>query len=123
MDFSEENDGIDCLGVFFGWVWFFGVFLGDIGCLLKVLYMGWNQVQQVNDYLLWVGIDDNSCFYFVYSYCVIGVFDEQMVGCCEYGLVFVVVVVKCNVFVVQFYLEKSVDVGFKLLENFLCWWF
>ena len=121
MDFSEENDGIDCLGVFSGRVQFFGAPLGDTGRPLKVPHMGWNQVQQVNDHPLWAGIDDNSRFYFVHSYCATGVPDEQMAGRCEYGLAFAAAVAKRNVFAVQFHPEKSADAGLKLLENFLRW--
>ena len=121
MDFSEENDGIDCLGVFSGRVQFFGAPMGDTGRPLKVPHMGWNQVQQVNDHPLWAGIDDNSRFYFVHSYCATGVPDEQMAGRCEYGLALAAAVAKRNVFAVQFHPEKSADAGLKLLENFLRW--
>ena len=84
LDFSEENDGIDCLGVFSGRVQFFGAPMGDTGRPLKVPHMGWNQVQQVNDHPVWAGIEDNSRFYFVHSYCATGVPEEQLAGRCDY---------------------------------------
>ncbi len=41
MAHSEENRGIDCLGVFGGEVRFFGEQVGEIGERLKVPHMGW----------------------------------------------------------------------------------
>ncbi len=118
---SEENNGVDCLGIFDGQVTFFGEQFSDTGARLKVPHMGWNQVQQVGDHPLWAGIEDNSRFYFVHSYCATGVPEEQMAGRCEYGLAFAAAVAKRNVFAVQFHPEKSADAGLKLLENFLRW--
>ena len=88
---------------------------------LKVPHMGWNQVQQVNDHPLWAGIDDNSRFYFVHSYCATGLPEEELAGRCEYGLTFAAAVAKHNVFAVQFHPEKSADAGLRLLANFLRW--
>ena len=121
MERSEENGGVDCIGLFPGQVRFFGKDMEEDGERLKVPHMGWNQVQQVNDHPLWAGIEDNSRFYFVHSYCATGVPDEQMAGRCEYGLAFAAAVAKRNVFAVQFHPEKSADAGLKLLENFLRW--
>lgn len=121
MDFDEENDGVDCLGVFPGRVRFFGEQYGEVGQRLKVPHMGWNQVQQVSEHPLWDGIDDNSRFYFVHSYCVTGLPEEQMVGRCEYGMVFAAAAARDAVFTVQFHPEKSADAGLRLLANFLRW--
>ncbi|MFP1683757.1 imidazole glycerol phosphate synthase subunit HisH [Alloalcanivorax sp. C16-1] len=121
MDHSEENDGVDCLGVFAGRVRFFGEQYGETGGRLKVPHMGWNQVQQTVDHPLWDGIDDNSRFYFVHSYCATEVPEEEMAGRCEYGLPFAAAVAKHNVFAVQFHPEKSADAGLRLLANFLRW--
>lgn len=121
MDHSEENDGVDCLGVFAGRVRFFGEQYGETGGRLKVPHMGWNQVQQTVDHPLWDGIDDNSRFYFVHSYCATEVPEEEMAGRCEYGLPFAAAVAKQNVFAVQFHPEKSADAGLRLLANFLRW--
>ncbi|MEO1901080.1 MAG: imidazole glycerol phosphate synthase subunit HisH [Alcanivorax sp.] len=121
MDHSEENDGVDCLGVFAGRVRFFGEQYGETGGRLKVPHMGWNQVRQTVDHPLWDGIDDNSRFYFVHSYCAVEVPEEEMAGRCEYGLPFAAAVAKHNVFAVQFHPEKSADAGLRLLGNFLRW--
>ncbi|MBL7252518.1 imidazole glycerol phosphate synthase subunit HisH [Alloalcanivorax sp. C16-2] len=121
MDFSEENDGVDCLGVFSGQVRFFGEQFGETGQRLKVPHMGWNQVQQTLDHPVWDGIEDNSRFYFVHSYCATGLPEEELAGRCEYGIAFAAAAAKHNVFAVQFHPEKSADAGLRLLANFLRW--
>ena len=45
LDSSEENDGVDCIGLFPGAVKFFGKDLHEDGEHLKVPHMGWNEVQ------------------------------------------------------------------------------
>ena len=45
MERSEENDGVDCIGLFPGQVRFFGKGMVEDGEQLKVPHMGWNQVQ------------------------------------------------------------------------------
>ena len=121
MDFSEDNQGVDCLGVFPGQVTFFGEQHGDTGQRLKVPHMGWNQVRQMHPHPMWAGIADDSRFYFVHSYCVTGLPDEQVSGGCEYGIQFAAAATRRNVFAVQFHPEKSADAGLQLLENFLRW--
>ncbi len=121
MDFSEENEGIDCLGVFSGQVQFFGEPMGETGRRLKVPHMGWNQVQQGMAHPMWAGIDNHARCYFVHSYCVTGLPDEAVAGRCDYGLSFAAAAVQGNVFAVQFHPEKSADAGLTLLENFLRW--
>ncbi|MDX1804260.1 MAG: imidazole glycerol phosphate synthase subunit HisH [Alcanivorax sp.] len=118
---SEENNGVDCLGVFDGQVTFFGQPVSETGARLKVPHMGWNQVQQMQAHPMWAGIADQTRFYFVHSYCVTGLPDAQVAGRCHYGLAFAAAAVKDNVFAVQFHPEKSADAGLTLLENFLRW--
>lgn len=121
MDFSEENGGVDCLGVFSGRVRFFGEQYGAVGNRLKVPHMGWDQVQCTREHPLWDGIGDNDRFYFVHSYCATEVPEKQLVGRCEYGLSFAAAVARRSVFAVQFHPEKSADAGLLLLANFLRW--
>ena len=119
---SEENNGVDCLGVFDGQVTFFGADLhNETGNRLKVPHMGWNQVRQGMAHPMWAGIANGARFYFVHSYCVTGLPDDEVAGRCEYGFPFAAAAVKGNVFAVQFHPEKSADAGLTLLENFLRW--
>lgn len=123
MDFSEENNGVDCLGVLPGQVTFFGKGLIDPGSgeKLKIPHMGWNQVHQTLDHPLWHGIEQDSRFYFVHSYYVDPAEHSQVAGTSHYGIPFTAAVARGNLFAVQFHPEKSQHAGLKLYENFSQW--
>ena len=122
MDSSEENGGVECLGLVKGEVCFFGENHKDTdGSKLKVPHMGWNNVVQRKAHPLWEGIADGSRFYFVHSYFV-RVADESLVtGTSDYGREFHSVLSRKNVFAAQFHPEKSGEAGLQLLKNFLNW--
>src|SRR5690554_6129955 len=86
MEFSEENGGVECLGVFPGKVRFFGKELTENGERLKVPHMGWNEVYQQGAHPLWKDIPDGSRFYFVHSYYVDGTAGDIVAGVCRYGV-------------------------------------
>lgn len=121
MSHSEENGGVECLGVFPGKVVRFTDRYTDLGERLKVPHMGWNQVRQTQPHPMWEGLDDFSRFYFVHSYHVAELPEEQHAGSCDYGINFPAAVCRGNVFAVQFHPEKSASHGLQLLENFLRW--
>ncbi|MEZ5490246.1 MAG: imidazole glycerol phosphate synthase subunit HisH [Gammaproteobacteria bacterium] len=122
MEYSEENNGVACLGIARGRVRYFGDSLAEQdGERLKVPHMGWNCVKQTLDHPLWEGIADNSRFYFVHSYYIDADPSEQVAGITHYGLDFAAALSKGNIFAVQFHPEKSQDVGLRLLRNFLYW--
>jgi len=107
---SEEGD-TNCLGIIPGRVKKFdarGV---------KVPHMGWNQLSQTKDDVIWKGIKDEEHFYFVHSYYVPD--SEYKIGACNYDLKFSAAIKKDNFWGVQFHAEKSGDVGEQLLKNFL----
>lgn len=120
MSHSEENEGIDCLGLFPGDVLRFPENRDENGQRLKVPHMGWNQVR-VNNHELWTGIPDGSRFYFVHGYYVAGLPDDEVAGTCDYGVTFAAAAQRDNVFAVQFHPEKSAPHGLTLLGNFLRW--
>jgi len=122
MEFSEENNGVPCLGIARGRVRFFGDQLTEAnGERLKVPHMGWNCVRQVIAHPLWEGIPDNSRFYFVHSYYIEADPSEQVAGITHYGIDFAAALSKGNIFAVQFHPEKSQHAGLRLLQNFLGW--
>ena len=123
LDHSEENGGVDCLGILPGDVKHFGRELHDLhGERLKVPHMGWSRVNQTQPmHPLWRGIEDNSRFYFVHSYHAHLANEDSVTGRCEYGISFDVALSHDNIFAVQFHPEKSADTGLKFLENFLKW--
>lgn len=129
MDSSEENNGVECLGMVSGRVRYFGnaqgsgtgVLTDADGHRLKVPHMGWNMVKQTDKHPLWAGIEDNSRFYFVHSYYVELGAQEKASGVTEYGVTFTAALNKGNIFAVQFHPEKSQHSGLQLLRNFLAW--
>ncbi len=121
MQHSQENGGVDCLGMFEGDVKFFGNDLKEGDVRLKVPHMGWNQVNQ-HAHPLWQGIEDNERFYFVHSYYVPTTIEQNMIaGQSRYGVDVVAALMKDNVFATQFHPEKSQHAGLQLLKNFSEW--
>lgn len=114
---SEENDGVDCLGIFAGAVKRFPDHAG-----LKVPHMGWNQVHQTDSrHPMWRDIPQASRFYFVHSYYVQPNDPALIAATCDYGLDFAAALTRDNLFATQFHPEKSHTAGLQLLKNFVEW--
>ena len=122
LNCSEENNGVDCLGLYKGNVRYFGVDLkGEQGEKLKIPHMGWNTLEQAQDHPLWQGIKNNSRFYFFHGY-YIDPDDKSLIAApTQYGVEFVSAIAKDNVFAVQCHPEKSAQDGLQLLKNFTRW--
>ncbi|MFN3587064.1 MAG: imidazole glycerol phosphate synthase subunit HisH [Moraxellaceae bacterium] len=118
---SEENGGVEGLGIYPGEVKFFGNGRIENGEVLKVPHMGWNEVWQTQDHPLWAGIADGSRFYFVHSYYCAPADAALSAGRTHYGIDFCCALARDNVFAVQFHPEKSSGAGLRLLKNFLGW--
>lgn len=126
MENSEENNGVECLGMFPGQVKFFGDALIDNntaanGSVLKVPHMGWNQVQQKIKHPLWKNIEQDARFYFVHSFYVQSKDESLVAATCDYGVQIHAALYRDNVFAAQFHPEKSSPAGLQLLSNFLQW--
>ena len=120
LQHSQENGGVDALGLFPGEVVRFPDPTPDTAYeRLKVPHMGWNTVSQTIDHPLWEGIADNSRFYFVHSYYIHA--DDYVAATADYGVEIHAALSCENVFAVQFHPEKSGDTGLRLLSNFLRW--
>ena len=113
LSLSEEND-TRCLDMLPGRV----VRFPD-GSGLKVPHMGWNEVEQTGDSILFRGIPDGSSFYFVHSYYPRPDRSDDVLGRTEYGVSFVSAFGRGNLYAVQFHPEKSGEWGITLLSNFL----
>ncbi len=119
MQHSQENEGIDCLGLFPGDVVRFQEVVN--GERYKIPHMGWNTVKQAQSHPLWQGIDDGSHFYFVHSYHVEPKEASLTAGTTEYGDMFTSAIARDNVFAIQCHPEKSAQAGLQLLSNFVAW--
>ncbi|HET7314793.1 imidazole glycerol phosphate synthase subunit HisH [Salinisphaera sp.] len=122
MAHSEESGGVECLGAFPGdTVKFADPETGADGSRRKIPHMGWNQVRQERHHPLWKNIASDSWFYFVHSYYVVPDDPGHIAGTTDYGARFASMVLRENVFAVQFHPEKSQSAGLQLLANFLEW--
>lgn len=122
LDHSEENGGIDGLGILPGQVLRFPDDLRNAsGNALKVPHMGWNQVHQRHSHPLWRGIAQDSRFYFVHSYYAQPADPDAVAATADYPTPFACALALGNLFAVQFHPEKSQQAGLRLLENFLGW--
>ena len=121
LQHSDENNGVDCLGLFAGNVEHFASNMTDAAGKLKIPHMGWNQVHQRNNHPLWANIEQDERFYFVHSYFVKPQDEAIVAADCEYGVKFCAALTRDNVFAVQFHPEKSHKAGLQLLANFANW--
>lgn len=110
FEHSEEDGGVDCLGILPGRVRRFPDGTGD-----KIPQIGWNEIA-ANDPRGFVKSGDE--YYFVHSYYVEK--NPYTVATAEYaGIDFTAAVRKDNLFAVQFHPEKSGRLGLSLLRKFL----
>ena len=126
FEFSEENGGVEGLGILKGQVKHFSShpshqINGDKAGKLKIPHMGWNRVSFCNKHPLWAGIENGERFYFVHSYYAQSDDQQQIMGECGYGNTFTAASGVGNLFATQFHPEKSQHAGLQLLKNFLNW--
>lgn len=85
----------------------------------KVPHIGWNTISIRNNSLMLNNLDPDSKFYFVHSYHFQNSNERFIIATTNYEYEFVSVVVKDNIFGVQFHPEKSQENGSILLSNFI----
>ena len=89
---------------------------------LKIPHIGWNDIQINCDHPVLEKISDGDQFYFVHSYYAKLVHEQEAVSFTEYGnMAFCSVLAKDNLFATQFHLEKSGELGLKILKSFSDW--
>jgi glutamine amidotransferase len=118
LQHSDEDDGVDCLGLVNGNVQRFEP--SDRMC--KIPQIGWNAVSLQQLHPLFEGIEDGSEFYFVHSYYCQPDNDAVVLGRTDYADVeFMSVLAQNNLVATQFHPEKSGRIGLRLLKNFSTW--
>lgn len=122
FEHSDEDGGVDCLGLLPGRVVRFSDAMLDPDSRrpLKVPQMGWNQVRFQGRHPLWNNLDAESEFYFVHSYHPVPD-GADVAAVTDYGITFASGVVRANLAAFQFHPEKSGRPGLRLLRNFCRW--
>lgn len=104
----------------FGWI------KGDVALMqapgLRLPQMGWNTLKfRAGAHPLLEGLAPGDHVYFVHSYALTGGRPEETIATTEYGGKVPAIVVAGNRAGTQFHVEKSQDVGIRILSNFLRW--
>ena len=105
----------------FGWI------AGEIAAMappaeLRLPQMGWNELEFVpGAHPLLEGLVPGDHAYFVHSYSLAGGVAGECIATTEYGGPVVAMVARGNRAGTQFHVEKSQEVGLRILANFLRW--
>ena len=111
---SAESEGVKGLGLLKGKI------LKIPDCPgLKIPHMGWNSLDINPKSRLFSGIPSGAYVYFVHSYYLKAEEEAVVAASTEYSTHIHAAVEKGNLFACQFHPEKSGEVGFKILENFV----
>ena len=117
LEFTEEGDK-QCLGIVPGACERFSFAEKS----LKVPHIGWNELEVVGKHPMLASINDGDEFYFVHSYFAHPTTNDHVLGQTTYGdKTFASVIGKDNFFATQFHLEKSGEIGLRLLSGFSDW--
>lgn len=84
----------------------------------KLPHMGWNSIMVKSAPELFKGINSEHGFYFIHSYYIELLNDEDIMTITNYENDFISGINKSNIYAVQFHPEKSHSNGMKLLQNF-----
>jgi len=120
MQLMAERGLEHCTTPGFGWI------KGDVAEMaapgLRLPQMGWNGLQFVpGSHPLLDGLVPDDHVYFVHSYALTGGVPAETIATTDYGGTVAAIVVAGNRAGTQFHVEKSQDVGIRLLSNFLRW--
>ena len=91
------------------------------GAPLPLPQMGWNALDVPAPHPLLAGLPPAAHAYFVHSYALRGGRDEELLATTSYGGPVAAVVGRDNLAGTQFHVEKSGEVGLRILRNFLRW--
>ncbi len=86
---------------------------------LRVPHVGWNELYQTGESVLFDNVPDGALFYYVHTFKLETERDDIVIGRCDYGGRFVAAIRAGNIYATQFHPEKSQRHGLTLLRNFL----
>lgn len=105
-----------------GFGWIAGEIAGMPARGLRLPQMGWNALQfEPEAHPLLHGLRPGDHAYFVHSYALRGGRARQVLATTDYGGPVVAMVADGNRAGTQFHVEKSQEVGLRILQNFLLW--
>jgi glutamine amidotransferase len=105
-----------------GFGWIHGEIAEMAATGLRLPQMGWNALDFVpGQHKLLDGLQPGDHVYFVHSYALVGGNPEEAIAMTEYGGPVVAMVAHGNRAGTQFHVEKSQEVGIRILTNFLRW--
>jgi glutamine amidotransferase len=121
MDFSDEDGGVECLGLVPGRVERFPEQYD--GRRLKVPHMGWNRIQARREHPVLMAINDPDFeYYFVHSYFPAPADEADVIAETDHeGFLFPSIIARNNLIATQFHLEKSGRPGLQILDAFCKW--
>ena len=104
----------------FGWI------EGEITAMqpaaeFRLPQMGWNELLVARTHPLLEGLGPGDHAYFVHSFALAGAAPDEVLATTDYGGEVVAMVASGNRAGTQFHVEKSQDVGIRILRNFLRW--
>lgn len=86
---------------------------------LPVPHVGWNDLMQTKQNILFEGIPGDALFYYVHSFHVVCEDKNDIIGECDYGMRLAAAIQYGNIYGTQFHPEKSQYYGLVLLKNFI----
>jgi glutamine amidotransferase len=86
---------------------------------LRIPHVGWDELKQAKQSLLFEGIPEDALFYYTHSFHAKCHNQNLVIGECNYGGIFTAAFQDKNIFGTQFHPEKSQMHGLELLRNFL----
>jgi glutamine amidotransferase len=88
---------------------------------LRIPHMGWNRLKLQQPHPVLAGIQPDDYAYFVHSYAVTGMVENELLASVDYGGPIVAMVGRNNIVASQFHPEKSQRAGLAMIANFLQW--
>jgi glutamine amidotransferase len=111
FEWSEENGGIQCLGLLGGTV-------RRLQGPVKIPHIGWNQVH-MRPAAIWEGLPVDPYFYFVHSYACVPTDQGVVAGTTDYAGAFCSAIVSDSLWGAQFHPERSGATGLALIDRFV----